>query len=233
MQNKTQAQAQSKREALKMIDEARKFHQSDIQRTRTVAKIAWYVAGGAMVMAGLSIGAVIGLTPLKSVQPFVIRVDNNTGATDIVTVMKKQEKSYGEVMDKFWLAQYVRYREGYDWQTVQDTFDATNLLSAPHEQEAFSKLYKDNPNAPHKILRDTAKVNIKVNAVAFIGNMAQVRFDKIMIPLHKNTVIPEPQRYIATIAYEYKNAGMKDEDRMINPLGFQVTSYRVDKESIQ
>lgn len=233
MQNKPQIQTQGKREALKMIEEAKKFHQSDISRTRKLAKIAWYVAGGCMVMTGLAIGAVAGLTPLKSVQPFVIRVDNNTGATDIVTVMKKQEKSYGEVMDKFWLAQYVRYREGYDWQTVQDTFDATNLLSAQAEQEVFSKIYKDNPNAPHKVLRDTAKVMVKVNAIAFVGNMAQVRFDKIVVPLHKNTVMPEPQRYIATIAYEYKNAGMKDEDRMINPLGFQVTSYRVDKESIQ
>ncbi|MDK4605446.1 type IV secretion system protein, partial [Kingella kingae] len=184
-------------------------------------------------LTGLAVGAVLGLTPLKTVQPFVIRVDNNTGATDIVTTMKKQEKSYGEVMDKFWLAQYVRYREGYDWQTVQDTFDATNLLSSQQEQVQFSQIYKDNPNAPHKILRDTAKVVVKANAIAFVGNMAQVRFEKAVIPLNKSDMQPAPQRYIATIAYEYKNAGMKDEDRLINPLGFQVTSYRVDKEHIQ
>lgn len=230
MQNKTQT---GRREALKMIEEAKNFHKSDIERTRKVAKIAWYVAGGCMVMAGLAIGAVAGLTPLKSVQPFVIRVDNHTGATDIVTMMKKQEKSYGEVMDKFWLAQYVRYREGYDWQTVQDTFDATNLLSAPSEQAVFSRLYKENPQAPHKVLRDTAKVSVKVHAIAFVGKMAQVRFEKAVIPLNKSDLAPEPQRYIATIAYEYKNAGMKDEDRLINPLGFQVTAYRVDKESVQ
>ena len=233
MSNKTQTQVQSHRAAMKMVDEAKKFHQSDIERTKKVAKIAWYVAGGAMVLTGLAVGAVLGLTPLKTVQPFVIRVDNNTGATDIVTTMKKQEKSYGEVMDKFWLGQYVRYREGYDWQTVQDTFDATNLLSSPQDQAQFSQIYKDNPQAPHKILRDTSKVVVRVNAIAFVGNMAQVRFEKAVIPLNKSDMQPEPQRYIATIAYEYKNAGMKDEDRLINPLGFQVTSYRVDKEHIQ
>lgn len=226
----TQQKAQSKRAAVKMIDEAKKFHEADIERTRKNAKIAWYVAGGSMIIAGLAVGAVLGLTPLKTVEPFVIRVDNNTGATDIVTTMKKQEKSYGEVIDKFWLAQYVRYRESYDWQTVQDTFDATNLLSAPPEQEAFSRIYKDNPSAPHKILHDTARVTVKINSIAFVGDMAQVRFEKAIIPLNKSTTIPEPQRYIATIAYEYKNAGMRDEDRLVNPLGFQVTSYRVDKE---
>ncbi|MDK4644867.1 hypothetical protein [Kingella kingae] len=46
MTNKTQTQVQSHREALKMVDEAKKFHQSDIERTKKVAKIAWYVAGG-------------------------------------------------------------------------------------------------------------------------------------------------------------------------------------------
>lgn len=233
MSNNTQSQIKSHRIGLKMVEEAKKFHQSDIERTRKTAKIAWYVAGGCMIISGLAVGAVLGLTPLKTVEPFVIRVDNNTGATDIVTVMKQRETSYGEVMDKFWLAQYVRYREGYDWQTVQDTFDATNLLSSPSEQTAFSQIYKDNPNAPHKILRDTAKVVVKVKSIAFVGNMAQVRLEKAVIPLNKNNIVPPPQNYIATIAYEYKNAGMKDEDRLINPLGFQVTSYRIDKEHIQ
>lgn len=224
---------QSRRAASKMVDEAKKFHQTDIERTRKTAKIAWYVAGGCMIIAGVAVGAVAALTPLKTVEPFVVRVDNNTGATDIVTVMKQHETSYGEVMDKFWLAQYVRYRESYDWQTVQDTFDATNLLSSQSEQEIFSRIYKDNPNAPHKVLRDTAKVNVRVNAIAFVGDMAQVRFEKAVVPFNKSAVIPPPQRYIATIAYEYKNSGMKDEDRLINPLGFQVTSYRVDKEHVE
>ncbi|WP_230479013.1 VirB8/TrbF family protein, partial [Kingella kingae] len=46
----------------------------------------------------MAVGAVLGLTPLKTVQPIVIPVDNNTGATDIVTTMKKQEQSYGECL---------------------------------------------------------------------------------------------------------------------------------------
>lgn len=231
MSSKTQIQGH--RAALKMVEEAKKFHQSDMERTKKVAKIAWYVAGGCMVITGLAVGAVLGLTPLKTVEPFVIRVDNNTGATDIISVMKQHETSYGEVMDKFWLGQYVRYRESYDWETVQDTFDATNLLSSAAEQAAFTQIYKDNPQAPHKVLRDTAKVVVRVNAISFVGNMAQVRFEKIVIPINKNTSVPEPQRYIATIAYEYKNTSMKDEDRLINPLGFQVVSYRVDKERVQ
>lgn len=227
------SQNQTNRAALKFIQEARAFHESDIERTHKVSKIAWRIAGVCLLISGISVGAVAGLTPLKTAVPFVIRVDNNTGMTDVVTTLKQSEKSYGEVTDKYFLAQYVRYREGYDWQTVQDTFDATNLLSAPPVQQQFAQFYKDSPNAPYKMLRNEFKVNVRVNAIAFVGKMAQVRFEKVMIPLGTDKVVPQPQRYIATIAYEYKNAPMDEAARLVNPLGFQVTSYRVDKETVE
>lgn len=225
------SKAETNRNALKFIQNAKEFEKSEIDRVRKNAKIAWRISGACLLLAGIAVGAVAGLTPLKTVQPFVIRVDNNTGVTDIVTMMKQSEKSYGEISDKFWLAQYVRYREGYDWQVVQDTFNATNLLSSPEEQKLFSALYKENPNAPHKILKDQFRVVVKINAIAFVGEMAQVRFEKVVVPLGGDQNAPPPQKYIATISYTYKNAPMNDADRLINPLGFQVLSYRIDKEA--
>lgn len=222
---------QNKRDAIKFIQAAKDFEKSEIERIRKNSKIAWRISGVCLVLTGIAIGAVAGLTPLKTVEPFVIRVDNNTGATDIVTTLKQTEKSYGEVTDKFFLAQYVQYREGYDWQNVQDTFNATNLLSSPAEQKLFSAIYRDNPQAPHLVLKDQFRIKIKINAIAFIGDMAQIRFEKHIIPLGGDQTIPPPQKYIATVSYSYKNASMKDEDRLINPLGFQVLSYRTDKEN--
>ena len=230
--NVAELDAAANRAALQFINAAKEFEHSEIDRVRKNSKAAWRIAGVCLLLTGIAVGAVAGLTPFKTVEPFVIRVDNNTGMTDIVTTMKTSEKSYGEVMDKFWLTQYVKYREGYDWQTLQNTFDATNLLSSPEEQRLFSSQYKDNPNAPHQVLKDQYRVNVKVNAVAFVGDMAQVRFEKHIVPLTQgNETAPPPQKWIATIAYTYRNAPMDDNDRMVNPLGFQVLSYRVDKES--
>lgn len=221
------------REALKFMQSAKAFEQSDIERTQRNAKIAWRIAGVCLLITGIAVGAVAGLTPLKTVEPFVIRVDNNTGATDIVTVMKNQQQTYGEITDKYWLAQYVRFREGYDWETVQSTYDATNLLSTPSVQQQYAQIYRESPSAPYKILKDSFRVNVRILGISFIGKVAQVRFEKIMIALGGDKNVIPPQRYIATIGYEYKNAPMADEDRLINPLGFQVSSYRVDKEAVQ
>lgn len=227
----TQKQPSSQKAASKFIQSAKDFEKSEIERVRQNSKIAWRITCACLLIMGLSVGAIAGLTPLKSVTPFVIRVDNNTGATDIVTQLKTAEKSYGEVINKYWLAQYVGYRESYDWQTVQSTYNATNLLSAPPVQSEFAKLYNKNPAAPHLVLKDQFKVIVKVSAISFIGEMAQVRFEKHLIPLTNGVTKPAPQKMIATVAFEYQNKPLQETDRLINPLGFQVTSYRVDPEA--
>ncbi len=228
----TQKSMSSQKAVNKFIQSAKAFEKSEIDRIRKNSKIAWRITAACLLIMGLAIGAIAGLTPLKTVTPFVIRVDNNTGATDIVTQLKTSEKSYGEVINKYWLAQYVGYRESYDWQTVQSTYDATNLLSAPPVQTEFAKLYIKNPAAPHLVLKDQFKVIVKVNAISFVGEMAQIRFEKHIIPLAAgNPTKPAPQKMIATVAFEYLNKPLKETDRLINPLGFQITSYRVDPEA--
>jgi type IV secretion system protein VirB8 len=215
------------------IQSAAAFNRSEIDMVRRNSKIAWRIAIGCLVITGMAIGAVAALTPLKTVQPFVIRVDHNTGATDIVTTLKHSEKTYGEVIDKYWLAQYIKYRESYDWQTIQTTYDATMLLSAQPIQQEFAKIYNsNNQNAPHKILKDRFKVVVNVKAISFVGQMAQIRFDKQLIPLTGDlSKATSPQQLIATVAFDYANQPMQEKDRLVNPLGFQITSYRIDPEN--
>lgn len=230
--NKTPKAPNPQQQGLKSIQEAKEFHKSEIDRVRKNSRIAWRISGVCLVITGLAVGAVAGLTPLKTTQPFLVRVDNNTGVTDVVTTLKTAEKTYGEVVDKYWLAQYVRYRESYDWQTIQATYDAAMLLSDPTIQAEFAKFYNNPTAAPHKILRDQYKVIVKVNAISFLGNdVAQIRFEKQTIPTNSvNQPLP-PQRFIATVSYVYKNEPQEEKDRLINPLGFQMTSYRVDPEN--
>ena len=215
---------------LTFIQAARAFEESEIERTRRNTKIAWRISAACLLITGLSVGALAGIAPLKTVVPFLVRVDNTTGTADIVTMLKEQQQSYGEVTDKAYLSQYVKYREGYDWYSVQDTFDAAMLMSSESLQSELVRLYKDSPNAPHKVLGDKFRINVKILSISFIGKTAQVRYEKTMIPLTADRNVIPPQRYIATIAYEYRDESMPDDARLINPLGFTVTSWRTDKE---
>lgn len=175
---KAAGQAANNKMAAEFINAAKAFESAEIVRVHKSAKIAWRICGACLLITGLSVGAVAGLTPLKETRPYVVKVDNNTGLTDIVTVMKTKEQTYGEVIDKHWLNQYIQMRESYDWVTIQDSYDATMLFSSPEVQAAFAKIYNDNPQAPHKILKNQYKVVAKVKAITFIGNTAQIRFEK-------------------------------------------------------
>lgn len=214
-----------------LFEAAKLFDAAESLRIRKNAKIAWRLVGVMSGITALSVLAVCLLTPLKSVEPIVIRVDNNTGLTDMVSLMKERQDSYDEIIDKFNLKRYVEYREGYDWVTIQDTFNATKLMSNGNVAAEFEKFYATD-NAPHKVLKNGYKVVVRVQSVAFVGGLAQVRFIKQRVPVGSGIDGQKsaPLKMIATIAWEYQGGKMSEQDRLINPLGFKVKSYRVDRE---
>lgn len=215
----------------KFINAARTFEGSRIAELEKSRIIAWRLVIGSGIITLASVLAVAFIAPLKSVEPFIVRVDNNTGMTDTVTYVKDLDTTSDEVMNKFFLSQYVNLREGYDWHMIQSTYDSTLLFSSPTVKDEFAKLY-ERSDAPHKVLKDKAKVLVKVNAITFIGDIAQIRFEKTLLPTGKNeTGESTTSKWIASVAYSYEKKPSREADRLINPLGFQVTSYRVDPEN--
>ena len=104
------------------------------------------------------------------------------------------------------------------------------LLSGAAEQTAISKLY-DSLAAPHKVFKDRFRVDVRIVSISWVGNTAQVRFEKTVMPLNDAAAKPAPQKLIATIGYQYLNSPQADKDRLVNPLGLQIMHYRVDPES--
>ncbi|RZT91058.1 type IV secretion system protein VirB8 [Advenella incenata] len=230
---KKKGDASPRHEAISFIQKAQEFEKSQIEAVKRNNKLAWRVTGASMLLAVLSVGAVIGLTPLKTVEPFVLRVDNNTGATDVVTSVRDiKPLKFDEAIDKFWLSQYVRYREGYDWWTVQPGYDASMLMSSPHIQNDIGAFF-ESAAAPYKVLKDKARVDIRVISISFFDSTAQIRFEKrVKFLAGDQSNAPAPQRLLATVAYRYVNKPITEKDRLVNPLGFQVMSYRVDPEAV-
>ena len=206
----------------------------EIEKSRT---IAWRVAGAALLTTIFVSIAIVFLMPLKEVEPYLVRVDNNTGQTDIVTVLANAESDYGEEVAKFFAANYVRLVEGYDWYTVQATFNKALLFSDPDIQNRLNNKFASS-QAPHKLYQDKQRVEIEIDNVTFIGeNLIQVRFTKRVVPTNggvynaqEDRLQPAPiqSQAIATIGFDYINVPNVDEVRLINPLGFAVKSYRVD-----
>lgn len=186
---------------------------------------AWRVAGLAGLLALVSVGAVVGLTPLK--QPpemYVVRVDDATGAIEHVSTLGEPLDQYGERIDKYFLNSFVRNCEGYNWYTIQEQFDTCALLSAQPIQTQYGKRY-EGPNAPTERLGTQGNIDVSVHSITLgANNSATVRFTTT--EREASTGRADNERHlIATMAYHYVNVPLSESVMRRNPLGFQVIRY--------
>jgi len=220
-------------ELRRYFEEARRWDQDRLASARRSRRLAWAVAAGAGVLAVAAVGAVALLAPLKTVEPFVVRVDRATGAVDVMRGLSADDGPvrYEEAVSKYFLAQYVRNREGYLDPAAEEAFRLVSLLSAPAEQRRWADLYRgSNPASPQNLYGPDAEAIVAVRAISFIAeDVANVRFRRT-VRRGQQTLETD---WIATIAFTYTRAPMREADRLSNPLGFQVVSYRADPEVVR
>lgn len=218
-------------EALAFLDAAKAWETDQVMRAQRSERRAWRFAGLGLVIALISVAAVALLTPLKTVEPFVVRVDKNTGATDIVTQLTDQKESYNEAIDKYFLARYVTYRESYSGAMAYPDYEAVTTMSAPQVANAYFEHIKPrNPNSPTALYGKDGQVDVSVNAIAFLGSgVAQVRFSRTVRQPNAQAHVT---RWIATITYRYLNPPTAEKARLLDPIGFQVNDYRLDPETV-
>lgn len=192
-------------------------------------RIAWIVASVAIALAIVAVLAIMALTPLKTVVPYVVTVDRSTGATDVTQELRGDKSiTYDEAIRKYFLADYVRTREGWIPQAREEFFRKVLALSTREEQARWTAFYKkDNPDSPQIQFTANDAVFVAIRSVAFISpNVAQVRFVKRLE--RDQQAIETPA--IATITFDVLSKPETEAGRYANPLGFQVKSYRADAE---
>ena len=148
------------------LAEARSWETDKVQQAERSKRIAWRVAIGSAAIAGTAVAAVAMLVPLKTVEPFVIRVDRTTGIVDVVSPLKNTKPAYEETVSKYFLAKYLRAREGYSRSTAEADYETVALMSAPAlQQQYYERFRPENPASPLNVYGSSAKVRIDVQGV--------------------------------------------------------------------
>lgn len=214
------------------FEEARRWDADRLSAARRSARIAWSAAALSSVLAICGVLAIVGLTPLKRTEPYVVRVDSTTGAVEVMTALKDvRARSYDEAVTKAFLATYVRSREGWLPAAAEADFRQVSLMSTPQEQQRWAQAYRpSNPKSPQTLFGPSVQVLVEVRAISFVApGVANVRFHRTV----RRGAQDEASDWIATLAFAYAKAPMREADRLANPLGFQVSTYRVDPEVVR
>jgi type IV secretion system protein VirB8 len=205
------------------------------ERTQSIyasRKVAWIVAMIATTIAVLLALAIVFMLPLKTVVPHTLLVDKQTGFVQALDPNQPQRIAPQKALTQAFLVQYVEAREGFDMATVQGQFKKVALWSAGQNKARYiNSMQASNPESPLASLPRNSVIDVKVRSVSQLsGTSAMVRFASVR---RDAGAAEQPmQNWVAVIKYRYSNAPMAVEDRYVNPLGFEVTDYRKDAETL-
>ncbi|WCE04608.1 type IV secretion system protein [Pseudoxanthomonas sp. JBR18] len=206
---------------------------------------AWQVATGAIMLSLVLAAGYFVLLPLKEKTPFIVLADPYTGnvqASRLVGDVMDKRLTMNEAINRANVDRYVLARESYDadltftplggWRHVYAT--SSSAVAASY-RALFSK---NNPASPINTMGRQSAIRVKILSTVLVRTPdgrgyrgATVRFQRFQYD-KKNGMTQPLDNKLATIDYEY-NPGLKfeDQDRVINPMGFQVTSYRLDDDA--
>jgi type IV secretion system protein VirB8 len=187
-------------------------------------------------LAGIifSILSVVQITNSKTIEPFVIEIESKTGITNVIRPLQIEKFAYDETLRRYFLTKYITNRETYNYGSFEyNYFTVVRLLSNYSVYNDFRRLvYASNSNSPVRLGQKTQR-HIKLKSISFlrtikgqIGYTAQIRFKS-------DDSGSNIQHKVATINFDFADLALTDEERAINPLGFQVIGYRVDDEIMQ
>ena len=214
--------------------EAASWDADRVAKGRGTVRLALGVAGAGWIAVLLLSGALITLTPLKRVEPFVIRVDNSTGVVDLVPVYAGKS-AMPETVSRYLLTHYVTVCERFNYATAESDYEECGSFHTAQRNQAWYALWNpNNPASPLNLYKDGSTVRAQVSSLSFfkrangVVDLAQVRYVKARRA--SGSTHDEMTHWIATIQYAYADPSTDPKLRAFNPLGFKVVDFRPEPE---
>jgi type IV secretion system protein VirB8 len=217
------------------MSKARDAFEADfIYGPRRRERFAYFVAAAGVIIGLAGFLGAVSLFPLKSVETFVVVVDKETGEMDRVSQVAALTLDESDAIIQANLVAYVDDRETYDLtdgeQRINSVLDRSDSDAARTLRDLWSSTNEDYPIT---VYGREAKIDVVIRSVNQIElGVAQVRFTRTLRRERDTRTVTRP--YVATLAYEFRpETRQRLQDVWANPLGFVVTSYRVDSETLE
>ncbi|TDK30066.1 virB8 family protein [Luteimonas terrae] len=218
------------------------FELTVVDQMRRSERRAWRIAACAVAMSLLLAGGYVLFLPLKERVPYLVMADPYTGTANVARLtgnFNERDVTMEEAINKSNVAQFVLARESYDSGLIgQRNWRTTLSMAGPAVAPAYIGLHAEhNPERPFRLYGSARSVRVRILSIVLIGGGegqrptgATVRFQRSLYDKSNGRAEPLDAK-IATLEFGYHaELRLNDEDRLINPLGFRVSNYRVDHD---
>lgn len=226
----------------KAVAKAVNYEISIADLARRSERRAWGVAFGAIILCLLLGGGYYYMLPLKEKVPYLVMADAYTG-TSTVSVLRNSgdvhSVTLSEALARSNVARFITARESYDSEMMGLNDWDTVFSMAPKDTPVGAEYYTlhNSPSAPYYTYGKERAIRIKILSITLLGGGdgkpytgANVRFQRSVYEKKTGQSTLLDNKF-AIMGFRYNsNLAMEDNLRVLNPLGFQVTDYRVDND---
>ena len=203
---------------------------------------AWWVAGASLVMSLALAGGYYYVLPLKEKVPFLVMADAYTGTASVARLsgnLGENSITSNEAINRSNVAQYVLARESYDYAIMglrdwEQVFVMSDQAVGAALQAQYSR---SNPQSPLVLYGTDRALRVKILSITPLGTLPNGGFRGASVRIQRTLLDKRTggstylDNQLVTLRFEYKAAlALSEQERVLNPLSFQVTEYRVDRD---
>lgn len=161
------------------------------------------------------------VTSSKSLEPYVIEIEEKTGIPVVVDQQTIKRYSSNDMVVRYFLNQYIHAASGFNSRTYKLDALKVRLMSTANVYSQFRRRVR-----PRDFAFGT-RIQVRIKSIQFPAKkMAQVRILRVVSSKEKTESFNE----IINMEYKFSDLRLNSEERMVNPLGFVVGRYLVSEE---
>lgn len=182
------------------------------------------------ILVVVSIIAISNISTSKTFEPFVIQIDETTGSAVIVNPVQNDVLLSNESLSQYFIKKYITARETYNKVDFENyARQVIRLLSSQNIYSQYLSYIRIPDNDPLQKYAEKNSTIIKIKSWSKLDSTTStkylVRFS--LLETGGNKLVFNK---IAVVEYKYVPMDLKEDERDINPIGFQITGYRVDDD---
>jgi type IV secretion system protein VirB8 len=231
-----------RRKQSSVSDSAKHWYQDKYQHVLVQRNVLAIIALIALLVALTAVFAVKRLSPLKSVEPYLLQIDDKSGIVQAVEPTQRNLYAASELVDRYFVSRYIFARESYNFSILRTNYEIVRVMTLPELFYAFRKAVDPaNENSLASIFKTTGQRDVKFISISYINNPplpngevektpAKIMQARIIVSDKVPNAADSETRYVVTITFEYAKLDLNQEEMLINPLGFRVLNYQIQKE---
>jgi len=175
-----------------------------------------------LVSVSISIIYVKQIMSSKSLEPYVIEVEDKTGVATVVQQLDTEYLTETQSVRKYFINKFIHAMLGYNPANYDYDKNVVRLFSSNKIYRQFRSIIK-----PNRLGADS-NIGVRIKSMQFKGSSVQIRIARKQTQPSGKTVVTHE---IVDLVFLFDpKIKLTSEERLVNPLGFQITQFTMSEE---